>query len=100
MSLPCLFMRRLGIHEVPEPRSMGEVAHAVARKYGLKACDLRGDSLAHTVRLARQEAMALSYLLLRKSNRQVAEYFGRGDHTSCINARHAYAERMAKAEAA
>lgn len=66
--------------------TIGEIAAATAKHFGLKVADLQGPSRRRHTALARGIAMWLSRELSGSSLSKIGDYFGRRDHTTVMHA--------------
>ena len=72
-------LRRLGVDERPDARSVNEIIEATAQEFGLEPDDLRGKSRQQSVAAARHVAMYLAKELTRHSPSEIGEAIGGRD---------------------
>ena len=75
------------------------IVHGVARKYGLKTCDLTGPRQSRTYAYPRHEAMARIREERKLSLPRIGAMFGGRDHTSILHGIRSHNARMAWADA-
>lgn len=97
-----LFVRRLGVEDLGDSRSMRGILADVAWRHGIAPHVLRGDVRARWAAHPRQEAMYLMYQTGRFSLPQIGIFLGNRDHTTVLHGIRAHKKRreeMAKAAA-
>lgn len=89
----------INAQEVPKPRTMREIADAVAPLYGLDAKSMVAAKQKHKLSPARHHAM---WEMHERgfSNMQIARFFGLMDHTTVISGRKRHEARLAEGRAA
>ncbi len=72
-------LRRLGVDDTADARSVNEILEATAQEFGLEPDDLRGKSRQRSVAAARHVAMYLAKELTRHSPSEIGEAIGGRD---------------------
>ncbi len=83
---PALVARHLHFEESPQPLTLSEVAKSVARQFGVTVSALRGKTRSHGIVLPRQCGMFLARELTDQSLLAIAQFFGRGHHSTVLHA--------------
>lgn len=78
--------RLIADHSLAGQPSMAAIAKSVARQFGVKLSDMQSSTRARDVVLPRQCAMWLARQLTSLALTEVAEYFGRRNHSTVLHA--------------
>lgn len=78
--------RLIADHSQAGQPTIAEISKAVARQFGVKLSDMRSSTRARDVLMPRQCAMWLTRQLTSLALSEVAEYFGRRNHSTVLHA--------------
>lgn len=88
-----LFVRRLGVEDLGDGRSMRGILSDVSWRHGVPVDALRGPDRRRWAVYPRQEAMYLMYKTGRFSLPQIGIFLGDRDHTTVLHGIRAHAKR-------
>lgn len=80
--------------EINEPRTMRDVAEAVARRHGMHLRDLTGPCRSAACVKARHEAFYEIRRQLDRSLPQIGRFFGNRDHSTVLHGIRRHEQRM------
>jgi chromosomal replication initiator protein len=80
-------------HGLQSTTSLDDLCRLTARRFGVKASELKGPRRSQSLALARQVGMYLARELLRMNYVEIGQFFNRGNHSTVIHACRKIAEQ-------